>query len=233
MVFDFDGTLCLGDDPVLAYAAQIDERLPARRRIPRTVAQALDDGDLRVPGSGAPASALGTPQDGYQLVQRLGRAAGLSPEQCGEAFRAARRELLDRGLAATDVHAPPGAGELLARLRAHVAVVLITNAPAAGFAPWLEALGLTDSFDAVINDAAKPDGMPAALAEARRRTGLPGDAPTASLGDIWANDLAPFAESATATTVLIDHFGTGEGDPTHRVRTFAEAAAVLEQWAGL
>ncbi|MDO5492861.1 MAG: HAD family hydrolase [Nesterenkonia sp.] len=233
MIFDFDGTLCLGDDPVLAYADRVDALLAARGvegpDVARTAAEAMRSGDLDVPRLRT-AGDVAPPQDGYQLVQALGLTAGLSGDECGEAFRAGRRQLLSRGLDATDVHAPADAVGLLDRLARRAAVVLATNAPAEGFAPWLEALGLTEAFHGIVNDAGKPSGMPAALERARALTGVPEDAPVLSIGDIWANDCAPVAARG-GTTVLIDHHGTGVGEPTHRVRSLEEAAPHLSAWA--
>ncbi len=235
MLFDFDGTLCLGDDPVLAYAVAVEDRLRARGEstaLRDNVRHALNSDDLNsddlgiVPGGAAETA---TPQDGYQLVQALGQAAGLDEAECSAAFRAARAQLIAGGLHRTDVHTPAGVQSLLAELRQSAAVVLVTNAPAEGFSLWLEALGLSAAFDAVINDAAKPAGMPAAVTRARSLTGISDSSPVLSIGDIWANDLAPVAELG-GTTVLIDRHAAGAGSPDHRVRSFAEAAPLLRQW---
>lgn len=239
LLLDFDGTVCLGDDPVLHYAAQVDALLAERGRtthddggVRAVVAGALAAGDLQVS-----ASPEGTPvQDGYQLVQRLGRARGLSAEETGVAFRAGREALLAVGLRRSDVHAPAGLAALLAEIRPTAAVVLVTNSPATAFAPWLEALGLTGAFDAVVNDAGKPAGLPAALEaaleEARRGAGVEHVAETQilSIGDIWENDLAPVAARG-GTTVLIDRFAAGVGSPDHRVPDLAAAAPILRDWA--
>lgn len=264
LLLDFDGTLCLGDDPVLAYAGQVDAMLAERgltqhlpRPVQEIVAGAFDAGSLLVEEiayapDGRPRAAshqqahsqeahpLAWPlQDGYQLTQLLAHQAGLDGAESGAAFRAARRELLARGLEHTDLHAPDGARELIVQLRSRqeehggVIVVLATNSPAEGFGTWLEALELQGAFDAVISSARKPLGMPATLQQALATgKGRPVD-PTdvLSLGDIWANDLADVAELG-GTTVLIDRFGTGLGAPDHRVPGFAEAEPVIRRWAG-
>lgn len=240
LLLDFDGTVCLGDDPVLHYAAEVDALLAERGRtvhddggVRAVVAAALDAGDLQVPALPERAAV----QDGYQLVQRLGRARGLSAEETGVAFRAGREALLAAGLRRSDVHAPAGLAALLDEVRETAAVVLITNSPAAAFAPWLEVLGLTGAFDAVVNDAGKPAGLPAALEaaleEARGGAGVEhvADTQILSVGDIWENDLAPVAARG-GTTVLIDRFAAGVGSPDHRVPDFAAAAPILRQWAG-
>lgn len=262
LILDFDGTLCLGDDPVLAYAAQVDEELttrglngPGGRPVRDLVADAFaadtllveeinydDDGvplavkqEARMGAAGAHPTSWPL-QDGYQLVQLLGVQAGLSGQTCGEAFRAARRTLLGAGLENTDLHAPAEAPELLSRLRQEgVVVVLATNSPAEGFDTWLQTLGLEAAFDAVINSAQKPFGMPATVEQARQTAAeLRGGAQVAagsilSVGDIWANDLDYVAEQG-GVTVLIDRFTTGLGEPSHRVQSFTEAADLIGQW---
>lgn len=265
LVLDFDGTLCLGDDPVLAYAEQVDSVLSDRGladRLPRPVhqivAEALSINRLLAPeityrADGTPhavaeevsgedpthrteAHPVSWPlQDGYQLTQLLAHQAGLTGAESGACFRQARRDLVAAGLESTDLHAPEGAAQLLDEVRSRAVVVLITNSPAAGFAPWLEVLGLAESFDAVINDARKPFGMPAAL-DAARTAGQEATSESAarrdvlSIGDIWRNDLA-HVSAAGGTTILIDRFNTGLGAPDHRVADWTEAVPALRSWA--
>lgn len=270
LVLDFDGTLCLGDDPVLAYSEQVDavlrdrglaDRLP--RPVHQIVAEALSTNRLLAPeisyrADGTPhavaeevsgedlahqaapahqteAHPVSWPlQDGYQLTQLLAHQAGLTGAESGACFRQARRDLVAAGLGSTDLHTPVGAAELLDELRRCAVVVLITNSPAAGFAPWLEVLGLTESFDAVINDARKPFGMPEALDAARTAAeGATGESAASeevlSIGDIWRNDLA-HVSAAGGTTILIDRFNTDLGAPDHRVKDWAEAVPALRSW---
>lgn len=260
ILLDFDGTLCLGDDPVLFYAEEADRLLAEQGRdvpdagtvraaVERAFAQnTLLASEIRYDASGWPlgvdqeavrsaaaqeagkAKAHPTSwplQDGYQLVQLLAVQAGLSDEEAGVAFAQGRRALLARGLEHSDVHAPQGADELLARLREVAGVVLITNSPADAFGPWLEHLGLSDSFDAVINGAQKPFGMPAAVRAAQEQAGLEVDPQRIiSVGDIWRNDLE-HVDAQGGTTVLIDRFGTGLGAPTHRVQEWGQVPELL------
>lgn len=260
ILLDFDGTLCLGDDPVLFYAEEADRLLAEQGRdvpdagtvraaVERAFAQnTLLASEIRYDASGWPlgvdqeavrsaaaqeagkAKAHPTSwplQDGYQLVQLLAVQAGLSDEEAGVAFAQGRRALLARGLEHSDVHAPQGADELLARLREVAGVVLITNSPADAFGPWLEHLGLSDSFDAVINGAQKPFGMPAAVRAAQEQAGLEVDPERIiSVGDIWRNDLE-HVDAQGGTTVLIDRFGTGLGAPTHRVQEWGQVPELL------
>ncbi|GAA1138824.1 HAD family hydrolase [Nesterenkonia lutea] len=263
LLLDFDGTLCLGDDPVLFYADRVDAQLAQRglggffagTTVREILSGAFAANTLLVPqirydAEGIPLTVRSEPthddakahpvswplQDGYQLVQLLARQAGLSDAESGEGFRAARKDLLAHGLEHTDVHAPSGARELVAEVAQRAVVVLVTNSPAEVFAPWLQALGLSGAFDLVINDARKPFGMPAALERARTagRAGAP-ERPTdprrvLSVGDIWRNDLEHVA-SLGGTTVLIDRFGTGLGEPDHRVEGFDGAAEAVSTWS--
>lgn len=255
LLLDFDGTLCLGDDPVLFYAEQADRLLAEKGLglsgggIRAAVLRAFEQNTLLAPeirynDAGFPlgvdqepvrAAGRGTAhptswplQDGYQLVQLLAAQSGLSDEEAGSAFREGRKALLSRGLEHSDVYAPHGARDLLARMSGDTAVALITNSPADAFGPWLEHLGLAGSFDAVVNGAQKPFGMPAAVEAAQEQAGVVvKPSHMISVGDIWRNDLEHI-DALGGTTVLIDRFSTGLGNPTHRVSGWSEAAAALE-----
>lgn len=256
LLLDFDGTVCLGDDPVLGYAEQVDRMLAqCGERAPGpgvrdAVSRALDEGNLLVPeirfdSSGLPEGVEGEPapeagaahplswplQDGYQLTQLLAVQAGLSHEECGEAFREGRRVLIARGFENSDVHAPEGLSDVLAQLRGQCRVVLATNSPAEAFAPWLQHLQLADSFDLVINDSRKPYGMPQVVARARETAqGRPVHVENVlSVGDIWRNDLE-HVHAIGGKTLMIDRFTTGLGSPDHRVRAVDEAVALLRSW---
>ena len=263
LLLDFDGTLCLGEEPVLAYAGEVDSALnvrglpgPGGRSVTEVVAQALARDVLLVPeiefdGAGTPlatepmpAPAAGTEsapahpsswplQDGYQLVQLLAVQSGLTHGETGDAFVRSRRTLLAGGLENTDLHAPDRAGLLFEQLRGGgVVVVLLTNAPAESFGTWLSALGLAKSFDAVINSAQKPAGMPQALQRARQVVAPPvREDQVLAVGDIWANDLA-HPDQVGGSTILIDRFGTDLGSPTYRVPDFAAAVPLIRRWAG-
>lgn len=256
VIFDFDGTLCLGDDPVLRYAQLVDEALAARRvsqdgdgnrpspsfRVREAVQRGLDAGELNIPeirfdDDGYPSDIAGRTdmalwplQDGYQLVQLLGLQAGLTSADTHAAFRTSRTQLLDHGLATSDVHAPDGAAEIISQLREQAAVVLVTNSPAENFDVWLTQLGLADHFDLVINSAKKPTGMAAAVDHMRTTLQTTGESipmtTVVSIGDIWGNDLA-YVHEQGGHTILIDRFSTGLGAPDHRVQDAASALALL------
>lgn len=259
LLLDFDGTLCLGDDPVLTYADQVDAMLgqrslpgPGGRTVREVVTTAFAQNvllaeEIEYDDAGTPVTAeteeppkeekahpVAWPlQDGYQLVQLLASQSGLTQEEAGQAFRQARRHLVGAGLDATDLHTPPEAPDLLDELReSGIIAVLATNAPAEGFDTWLQALGLQNSFNAVINSAQKPFGMPQAL-ERARHIGQPPipEKNILSIGDIWANDLA-HVKALGGYTILIDRFQTALGAPHLRVSTFADSVEAIRRWAG-
>lgn len=257
LLLDFDGTICLGDDPVLAYAEQVDALLteqglsgPGGASVHSLVKSAFDAGNLLIDAieytaDGTPTAVIDAPQhavggahpiswplqDGYQLTQLLARQSGLSDEDTSRAFMQGRRTLLARGLETSDVHSPHRARELFLELRARVGVVLITNSPAEGFETWLQALGLTDVFDTIIHSAGKPSGMPAAIAQAQTALEAPvAEEAILSVGDIWANDLSHVAATG-GSTILIDRYGTGLGEPQHRVESWHEVDGLIRGWA--
>lgn len=261
LLLDFDGTLCVGHDPVFAYAERIDALLAERGltgQFPRSVRAIAEDAfaqnsllveeidyddaglpvaaaqDLAAPRPNTRAHPVSWPlQDGYQLVQLLARQAGLSDEDAGAMFRISRKDLLTEGLASTDVHAPEGTHQLLEQVRTGVVVVLATNAPADAFQPWLEQLDLTEAFDAVINDSGKPFGMPQVLQHAKAAGGeRVAEEHVLSVGDIWRNDLAE-VHAEGGQTILVDRFATGLGTPDHRVRSFTDAAGFIRTWSGV
>lgn len=189
VVLDLDGTLCLGDAPVLRYAAEAFSALSpsSAARAHELLARFLSGDRLALPGV----------RDGYQAVAQLGEAAGLDRRRMSAAFHAARQ---DWGAWADAVHAPQRLLEALAGLDG-VRRVLVTNSPATGLDDLLPRLGIDRAIDEVVTDAAKPRGLPGVL----DGLGLPasvGRARLLSVGDRWDNDLAPVAARG-GTTVLV------------------------------
>lgn len=204
IVLDFDGTVAVGDDPVLAYF--------------RGVAGAEAD-DLLAAWTGTGAGH----RDGYALVAEWAAAHGVPDEDRSAAY-AASRAALHAGAVA--VAAPPGLAALLRDRPADVRCVLVTNAPVDGIEPVLERIGLAGLLDELIGDARKPAGMPAVLE--RLLGGLPADR-LLSVGDVWRNDLAP-AAAIGAATAFVDRFGRGEGAPTFRATTLEALLPDIAGW---
>lgn len=240
VVLDFDGTVCLGDDPVLSYARHLDEALPAPRRVVEaTVAQFLRGPDEQVAGLRSPAGLRSSAvtraahldsvvdaADGYAAAATLATELGATPAQLGAAYEASRVELAEGRL---ETWAPEGVGEFLREIDA--ITVLVTNATATGVEAQLVHLGLDGVFDEVVTSAGKPAGMGPILTRLRAAHGL-AEAPERllSVGDIWRNDLAPAAEQGSVTA-LIERFAAAEAAPSYRAPTFEQLYAPLRAWA--
>ena len=147
VILDFDGTLCLGDAPVIAYAAEVARTLgQPERSILDPLGAFLD---------GAPGGPFSGSADGYGAVAQWGRERGLGEQQLGEAYRRSR-EALDSG--ELEVSIPPGIAGFLQGFRDWDRV-LVTNAPREGTERLVHALGLAPHVDRVIGDARKPEGL--------------------------------------------------------------------------
>jgi len=227
LVLDFDGTVCVGDAPVWAYAEAViagllDDATTAGRD---GVASDDLDADIRARLGAFLDGEPGSPAyiDGYAAVAALA-ADRASAEQLQLAYATSRRALADGSI---PVSTPPGLAELLSELGGNIERVLVTNAPEDGIRETLGALGLDTVIDRVITSAGKPSGWTALL------PGLIGHRPASAVlavGDIWGNDLeAPLA--AGCATALIDRFGHRAG-PAHVVaRTFEELYPDVLAWA--
>jgi FMN phosphatase YigB (HAD superfamily) len=219
LVLDFDGTVCLGDAPVWAYAdAVIDE-------LARTSPAAERDAEIRAKLAafldGAPESPAYA--DGYDAVARLiGTRA--TPDQLQRAYSASRRALAS---GAVDVSAPPGLHDFLKAISSTVERVLVTNAPLEGVPETIEALGLSDVIGRVITDAGKPTGWARLLPDL-----VEGRSPASVMvvGDIWRNDIAAPLDFGCATA-LVDHYGYDQGPSHLTARTLEELYPGLLAWA--
>lgn len=214
LVLDFDGTVCLGDGLIWAYAngALADLEPGTADRVRDGIAVHLAG------GSGEDGYA-----DGYQAVADL---AGpyVSAETLSEAYLASRRAL-ESG--AVEVHAPDGLAQLLSALRPRVTVLVVTNAPDIGLASALDRLGLADHVDDVIASADKPARSERMLAALVRRDAAP---TLMSVGDVWVNDIEPALEFGCATA-FIDHRGT-DPRPAHiRGQSIQDLYAGIERWS--
>lgn len=235
VVLDFDGTICLGDAPVLSYAHHLDQALPASHRvIEATLALFLEGPEVVGRGTTKPAAlaahleSVVDAADGYAAAASLARDLGLGDEALGKAYGVSRAELA-AGLLET--WAPTGLAAFLGGLGHGVGVILVTNATSTGVAGQLTHLGLDGVFDRIVTDAGKPDGMPAILDRLRADYAI-ADRPERliSVGDIWRNDLEPAAAQGSATA-LIERFATPEARPTFRAPTFEALYGDIAEWA--
>lgn len=217
VLFDFDGTVATGPGPVLAYARAAAAALPEDEGL-RLVRAVTVDLDRRPPVDGV------LPLDGYDLVRLLATRVGVGADDLDAAYLASR-ELLAGPHA--PVAAPDGLAGLLRGLRAQVRVVLATNAPDIRLAAALDQLGLADGFDEVIASAAKPAMLPALLD--RLGAGSPHRQRVLSVGDVWANDLAPVHARGHATA-LVGEVPPGAA-PTFQARDLPSLYPSITGWA--
>lgn len=214
LLLDFDGTVCVGDGPVWAYA----------EAVLGDIADTTGEGDeIRQKLGAFLDGQAGDYIDGYAAVAQLA-GTHASAETLQRAYRASRRALADGIL---DVHAPKGLAELLADLAPATERILVTNAPVDGVAETLERIGLAQHIDRIVSDAGKPAGWSTLLPEL-----LHGRDPARcmAVGDIWTNDLEP-PHDAGCATALIDRFGRGAGAPGLVAPTFEQLYDGIRAWA--
>ena len=207
LLLDFDGTIALGDGPVLAYATQVATALGDDGGFVESIRSALaasDDGAL----------------DGYDAVRRAATPRGADSRLLSAAYRASREQL---ATPAAPITAPAGLADFLTEAAADAERMLVTNAPATRIDAALDALGLAGLFDRIVTGAGKPAGLEALLAT------LPDDSRVLSIGDIWHNDLAP-AHARGHATALIGGFADPDATPTYRAADFATLIPQLTAW---
>lgn len=220
LVLDFDGTVCLGDDPVRLYCEEVirvlDQATGAR------ITASLD-GFL----DGHPVAGLEESQDGYQAVQRLAAGVGVLPAQLDVAYRDSRRRF-DAGEGQAWV--PDGLLEELAAVRARgVDLILVTNAPMLGVRAFAERTGLAEHLTGVVPDAGKPTGMAPILQRLLEQVDHRSER-LMSVGDVWANDIEP-ALGLGCAAAYIDRFRTAPDEATATAPTIQGLYPVLRAWA--
>ena len=219
MVFDFDGTVSLGDGPVRSYA--------------RFVAAGLEHGeraaflaDIEAGLSGVLPGDL-DPLDGYDLVRLLSAPFAVTDAAHSTAYASSRAELAST---AAPVIAPFGLAGFLAGARPHARLVLATNAPETRIAEALDSLGLAGAFDATHTSVGKPAGLDSLLDELLADSILEDPAAALmSIGDVWTNDLDP-AHRRGATTALVGPRADAGATPTLRAASLVELYPRLITW---
>ncbi|MFB7892752.1 HAD family hydrolase [Microbacterium sp. NPDC056044] len=211
IVFDFDGTLALGDGPIAAFARAIAERtgdaaFPARAEA-ALAAFATGEAEYR---------------DGYDAVTRVARAEGVSPEVIGAAYDASRALLGSPDAAVT---APDELAAFLARVGAHARLLLATNAPGDGVTAVLEEWGVAEVFDTLHFAVGKPDGLVPVLQDALAR------GPVLAVGDIVEFDLAPATQLGADTALVGATAARSTAAATMRGRTLADLYPQIQAWA--
>lgn len=216
LLFDFDGTISLGSGPVLAYARSAAAELPRAEAAAfiETVRVTLDAHPSgRVPGSAA--------IDGYDLVRVLSAEHGIRPDSLGPAYLVSREHLASP---LAPVVAPAGLAAFLAGAKGRANLVVATNAPETRIEAALDILGLGGLFDAVYTSLSKPVGLTTVLDEWMPRGQL------LSIGDVWANDLAPAHARGALTALVGPPVESEEFAPTFRGDDLYTLYPVIEDW---
>jgi len=220
LLLDFDGTLCVGHGPVLAYGEAAFVGLPDRDRCAATAAledflARADDPDSDIRSD--------DPPDGYVMVARLAQQLGRAALQA--AYAASRARMAAEGLG---VRASPGAHELLDETADVCERVLITNAPASGIAETLARIGVSDRLDQVVVGAGKPASLPELLAGLLGGTDRATMRRVYSVGDFWSNDLAVPHELGAFTAYVTAHPSDHPADAL--VRDLAGVRPHVQAW---
>lgn len=214
LILDFDGTVCLGDGPVLAYADAVADFLPATAR------PAFLDG-LGAFLAHDPAAAQY--KDGYAAVASLAEGH-VDAGQLNQAYAHSRHRLANGQV---EISTPPGLADFLAGLSGRAHRVVLTNAPLEGVGESLATLGLAGAVDAVVPEAGKPTGFAHLLP--RLLAGRP-PRELMSVGDVWLNDIEPPARHGCATA-FIDRFNHRTGEANLRAARFELLYPGIIEWA--
>lgn len=214
LIFDFDGTVALGDGPVRAYARAVAAEAGLPSSFVESVAAGLLAGE-QAEGRDLPADAA---IDAYDLVRVLATEAGADAAALSRGYLASRAQLATSD---APVFAPDGLAAFLAEVDAER--ILVTNAPDIRILEALADLGLDGLFDRVVANAGKPDGLIRLLDE------LGADTDVLAIGDIWRNDLAP-AHERGHTTALVGGYPDPEAAPDLHAPTLPALLPALTDW---
>lgn len=232
IIFDFDGTITVGDGPVLAYAEQVATRLAPGLadgfRAAVTAALHGRTGTVSTLTAAATADAI----DDYDMVRQVAVSHGADRALLSAAYLASRELLATESAPITAPSLAPVPGTRipadlatwLRRLSTRAYLVLATNAPATGLDRALAVLGVTDAFDEVRTSVGKPTGMHALADEMLAR------GPVLSVGDVWHNDLEPVWACGGATA-LLTRGGLGDARATYRAGTLDGLVPGITAWA--
>ena len=205
VVLTLDGVIHDSDLPVQAFARHLTDVVAADQVRPIIAGmRGFLEGkpDLIPPGI-----ELDSAEDGYQAVEILARAAGISRQQITAAHLASRTDLLASAWAVDEAG---GLAPLLAEIAGHAGVTVLAEPgdPAAGAvlaAIGIEVDGIVERLDP------GPDPSQVLVIAAR-----------------WSGTLAT-AHQAGCRTALVDRFSRVRGTPTYRA---ADLSGVLDQIRG-
>ena len=205
LIFDFDGTVALGDGPLLAYARAVAAHAASADALVAAVATRL-------------AAPSGDAIDGYDVVRQLALAEGIGADALAAASARSRLQL---STSQAPVTVADGLASFLRTTDAER--LLVTNAPVTRLDEALASLGLGGLFDRIVTDAAKPAGLAALLDT------LGDGIPVLAVGDVWRNDLAP-AHARGHATALVGGYPDPTAEPTFHADTLDALLPALAAW---
>ncbi|MDN4482363.1 HAD family hydrolase [Demequina lignilytica] len=210
VIFDFDGTIALGDGPLHAYAQGVADAAGAPEIAveSRAALARFEAGDATV-------------IDGYDAVRRVALAHGADGAALEAGYRASREHLATER---APIAAPAGLGAFLARLAAHADLLLVTNSPDIRITEALEVLGAT-AITRRVCSARKPAGLTAVIAAELE------DGPVMSVGDVYVNDLEPAIALGAATAIVGATWESWADRATLAAATLPELYDGIVAWA--
>lgn len=210
IIFDLDGTLALGDGPLIAFARAIADQVgdPEFLGRARLSLATFAEGE-----SGY--------RDGYDAITRTATADGITVETLSAAYGHAR---ILFGSADAAVLPPDGLAAFLRDIGGRARLVLATNAPDNGVKALLESWGVADVFDAMHFTIGKPDGLVPIVREAIKH------GPTLAIGDIAEFDLLPAAQCGAETALVGADAARSTASVTMRALTLADLYDQITAW---
>lgn len=210
IVFDFDGTLALGNGPVRAFARAIEDRIGDAGFVARASAAVagFEGGDNSF-------------RDGYDAVTSIAIADGVHADLLSDAYEASRTLLGSEDAA---VVFPVGLPNFLEMISTRAHIVLATNAPRGRIVEVLTSWGVEHAFDGMHFMVGKPEGLNPVLRDALSRGRV------LSVGDIAEFDLAP-ALALGADTALVGPTAFYSAAPaTMRGHTLTDLYDQISEW---
>ncbi len=211
VVFDFDGTVILGDQPYLRCAEIISKQLsPSDADAFLSKVNAALTHTIPFPG-----------EDGWNLLSNLSREY-ISGDAFTTAFHETRREMLVRD---DMTYMPDSVKLLLRRIKPFAVLALASNSPPPYVEPVVRKYSLDSYFSYVNPSAQKPARFHHMVMQIINQEKLPEDCRVLSVGDHYINDILPAVESGW-DGAFVNPFGL---DP-RKSTVSAENIEALSDW---
>jgi FMN phosphatase YigB (HAD superfamily) len=216
VVFDFDGTVILGDKPYYRCAEIISKQLPASEA---NVFLSRVEGALAhsIPFPG---------EDGWNMLSDLSREF-TSNDIYTASFHQTRKEMLEKG---DMTYMPDAVKALLGRIRPYVVLALASNSPPIYVEPVVRKYSLDSYFTYVRPGAGKPAGFVRMVRQIIEQERLPKDCRVLSVGDHYINDIFPAVESGW-DGAFVNPFGLDPRRSTVSAENIADLSPWIVSWA--